>query len=150
MPRKARAHRLRLGRVSEPGRPYLITAVCAERRQWFGDLASGRCIVHALREAEDEARTLCFVVMPDHIHWLMELRTGTVSRAVQKVKAGTSRRIGRLYGQPCSIWQRGFHDRAVRRDEDLAAMARYVVANPLRAGLVRNLRHYPLWDAIWL
>jgi hypothetical protein len=29
-------------------------------------------------------------------------------------------------------------------------MARYVVANPLRAGLVQTLRNYPLWDAVWL
>jgi hypothetical protein len=29
-------------------------------------------------------------------------------------------------------------------------MARYVVANPLRAGLVKRLGDYPLWDAIWL
>ena len=39
---------------------------------------------------------------------------------------------------------------AARRDQDLAAIARYLVATPLRAGLVRNLRYYPLWDAIWL
>ena len=150
MPRKAGVHRLRLGRVSEPGRAYLITAVCADRRAWFGNLAAGRCFVHALREAEGDTHTLCFVVMPDHIHWLMQLQKGTVSRAVQKVKAGTSRRIRRLHGEPCPIWQPGFHDRAVRRDEDLATIARYIVANPLRAGLVRNLRDYPLWDAVWL
>jgi hypothetical protein len=29
-------------------------------------------------------------------------------------------------------------------------MARYVVANPLRAGLVQKLGDYPLWDAIWV
>jgi hypothetical protein len=28
--------------------------------------------------------------------------------------------------------------------------ARYIVANPLRAGLTRRLGDYPLWDAIWL
>jgi hypothetical protein len=29
-------------------------------------------------------------------------------------------------------------------------VARYIVANPLRAGLVEHLGDYPLWDAVWL
>src|SRR3989344_3545810 len=49
-----------------------------------------------------------------------------------------------------SLWQHGFHDRAIRRDEDLPAVARYIVANPLRAGLVEKIGDYPLWDAVWL
>ena len=35
-------------------------------------------------------------------------------------------------------------------DEDLVAVARYIVANPVRAGLVKNVRDYPHWDAVWL
>ncbi|WP_019624441.1 REP-associated tyrosine transposase [Thioalkalivibrio thiocyanoxidans] len=150
MPRKARSHRLRFGRVSEHGRVYLVTAVCADRQAWFSRFEHGRCCVHAIRELEGEANTLCFVVMPDHMHWLMQLEAGDLSRVVQKVKGSTTRRIGQLRGRPCKVWQPGFHDRALRREEDLQAVARYVVANPLRAGLVSNLRHYPLWDAIWL
>ncbi|MNE68641.1 hypothetical protein D3C80_1643130 [compost metagenome] len=48
------------------------------------------------------------------------------------------------------LWQKGFHDHALRREEDVKAVARYVVANPLRAGLVEKLADYPFWDAIWL
>jgi hypothetical protein len=38
----------------------------------------------------------------------------------------------------------------LRQDEDVARVARYVVANPLRAGLVKRIGDYPLWDAAWL
>jgi hypothetical protein len=48
------------------------------------------------------------------------------------------------------VWQKGFYDRALRSDEDVAAVARYIVANPLRAGLVDSVREYPFWDAIWV
>lgn len=150
MPGKARTHRLRIGRFSEPGKVYLITAVCADRHAWFGALDHGRCVVQALREVEGVATTLCFVVMPDHVHWLMQLADGELSRTVQKLKGSATWRIGQLRGRPCRIWQPGFHDRALRREEDLQAVARYVVANPLRAGLVGNLGDYPLWDAAWL
>ena len=48
------------------------------------------------------------------------------------------------------LLQRGFHDRAIRKQDDLVAVARYIVANPLRAGIVDSIRNYPLWDAKWL
>ncbi len=42
------------------------------------------------------------------------------------------------------------HGRSLRKDEDLVHLARYVVANPVRAGLVERLGDYPLWDAQWV
>lgn len=48
------------------------------------------------------------------------------------------------------IWQRGFHDHALRDDEDLRDIARYIIANPLRSGIAKNIGEYPHWDAIWL
>jgi len=38
----------------------------------------------------------------------------------------------------------------MRKEEDLQALARYIVANPLRAGLVKRVGDYPHWDAMWL
>ena len=48
------------------------------------------------------------------------------------------------------VWQKGFHDHAIRRDEDIKAVARYIIANPLRAGMVDRIGDYPFWDAVWL
>ena len=39
---------------------------------------------------------------------------------------------------------------ARRREEDLQDVARYVVRNPIRAGLVRSVHEYSLWDAVWI
>jgi putative transposase len=38
----------------------------------------------------------------------------------------------------------------VRKEDDLVGLARYLVANPLRAGLVQRIGEYPHWDAVWL
>jgi hypothetical protein len=48
------------------------------------------------------------------------------------------------------VWQKGFYDHALREGEALQNVARYIVANPLRAGLVAHIGDYPLWDAVWL
>jgi len=88
--------------------------------------------------------------MPDHLHGLFALGDTTeLSSLMRRVKGQSSHRIGQLAGRH-GLWQKGFHDHAARRDEDIQNLARYVVANPLRAGLVNRLADYPLWDAIYL
>ena len=42
------------------------------------------------------------------------------------------------------------YDHALRKDEDVKKIARYIIANPLRAGLVEKIEDYPYWDAVWL
>lgn len=71
---------LRNGRISLPGHAYLITSVTANRRPLFKSLPVGRLTVNQMRkqDAAGETRTLAFVVMPDHVHWLLQL-AGEVS-----------------------------------------------------------------------
>ncbi|MCY1446959.1 hypothetical protein D9M71_635550 [compost metagenome] len=69
-------------------------------------------------------------------------------RRIKSRSAIALRQIG--FDHTEKIWQKGFHDHALRHDEDLQDVARYIVANPLRAGLVKRAGDYPLWDAAWL
>jgi REP element-mobilizing transposase RayT len=69
---------------------------------------------------------------------------------MQQLKSRTAIALNRSTGRSGTVWQSGFHDHALRREEDLKATARYLVANPLRAGLVKSLRDYPFWNAVWL
>jgi REP element-mobilizing transposase RayT len=113
----------------------------------------GRLVVDALRwhDNANNTRTLAFVVMPDHLHWLFELTgTETLSRVMSSVKKRSARGINAADGVEGSLWQPGFHDHAVRQEEDLESLASYVVQNPVRARLVASVREYPLWDAMWL
>ena len=131
---------------------YLITAATRARYPAFEDLSLGRVVVQTLKAADIAQRTstLAYVLMPDHLHWLLMLREGdSLSGIVGWVKGVSARRIGLMVGLK-GVWQTGFHDRAARTDEDLHTLARYVVANPLRAGIVARLGDYPLWDSAYL
>ena len=142
---------LRKGRRSILNQVYLITAVTSAREPVFADWRLGRVLVHALRRHQHVADTLCYVSMPDHMHWLMRLRTPiALAQVVGGVKGLSSRNIRRFTGKLGPVWQTGFHDRALRSEETLLPTARYILAAPLRAGLVKRLGDYPLWDAIWL
>jgi len=136
-----------------PHQAYHVTACTEARRPIFRDFACARLLVAEMRRLHEEEvlGSLAWVIMPDHLHWLFQLYEGeTLSSIVKRVKARSSLAIGRHIESGGPIWQRGFHDHAIRRDEDMLVVARYIVANPLRAGLVKHLGDYPLWDAIWL
>lgn len=145
---------LRKGRHSQPNHVYLLTSVSYRRRPVFADFHLARVVVSAMRhhDLSGNTETLAYVVMPDHFHWLLSLSDRyDLSRLMASLKGYTARRIKKridLGGDP--LWQEGYHDHALRREEDMQAAARYIVAKPLRAGLGERLGDYPLWDAIWL
>ena len=85
--------------------------------------------------------------MPDHLHWLLKLGKPALAQVVGQMKGRSSRASRPIDGH---LWQRGYYDHAIRTDENLRNVARYIVANPLRAGLVVRIGDYPLWDSIWL
>jgi REP element-mobilizing transposase RayT len=146
------SHLLRHGRCSEPGRAYLITAVTHKRRCIFSDWQMGRLLVAELRRAHEDkwVNSIAWVVMPDHFHWLVQLEQRTLAQLMQAIKSRSTLTINQASNCRGAFWQTGYHDRAIRDGEELLPFARYVVANPLRAGLVEKIGDYPLWDACWL
>ncbi|MBU0901061.1 MULTISPECIES: REP-associated tyrosine transposase [Pseudomonas] len=143
---------LRLGRFSEDQRVYLLTATVEKREPIFADFQLGRLLIAELRAAHCDGlvESLAWVVMPDHLHWLLVLQRGSISELMRRVKGRSARQINSLAHRSGRLWQDGFHDHALRHEEDVLPVARYIVANPLRAGLVKRVGDYPLWDAVWL
>jgi putative transposase len=152
MPQPA-SHRLRTGRHSEPGRIYLVTFTTRGRLRRFCDWERARTAASALAAEASwpTARLLCWVLMPDHWHGLVQLEGGeNLGRVVGRAKAVTTRALREAGLANASPWARSFHDHGLRREENMRRMARYIVANPVRAGLVRRVGDYPFWDAVWL
>jgi REP element-mobilizing transposase RayT len=149
--RKNGQHNLRKGRRSLPNQIYHITTVTTGRQRLFTDFVLGRKVVQSLMRLQKSGRaiTMAFVIMPDHLHWLFQLPNGAnLSTTVGSMKSQSSCSINRLRSGKNPVWRRGFHDRALRRDEDVVQVARYIVANPLRAKIVRNIGDYSLWFSI--
>mgnify|MGYP005856770669 CR=1 FL=1 len=150
---KAASHKLRKGRCSENGRCYHLRFAVRDRAPLLGEFAAARCVVAALRAAHTEAcgSTLAFTVMPDHVHWLVQLAAETdLATLARRTKSRAARHVNRAIGRSGPLWQPGFFDRAIRPSEELIGIARYIVRNPVRAGLVTSVRQYSHWDAVWL
>ena len=150
---KKPGHRaLRAGRTSQPGGIYLVTFVTRERRPIFHDfqLACAACKTFSISVHQASATLLAWVLMPDHFHGLIRLDGNRpLSRVVQQMKSVASKAC-RARAPHIAIWARTFHDHALREDEDMRHAARYLIANPIRAGLVEHVHDYPFWDAVWL
>jgi REP element-mobilizing transposase RayT len=157
---------LRKGRISLAGQTYLVTSTTHNRRPVFADFRLGRVLVNVMRDHAEKGHveSLAFVIMPDHFHWLFTL-TGEypLSKLMGQVKGAAAYQIGQISSSPCGsgfsresasrdnrIWQKGFYDRALRRDEDIRVVARYTIMNPVRARIVSRIWDYPLWDAVWV
>lgn len=152
MPAKPHGSNLRRGRHSEPERIYLLTTTVLQRRPLFSDFRLARLLIRELRLAHEQQQvaSLAWVVMPDHLHWLVQLQSGSLDELMRRIKSNSARQINQLLGTQGPIWQPGYYDRALRQSEDMQSAARYIIANPLRAGLVERIGDYPLWDAVWL
>ncbi len=61
---------------------------------------------------------------------------------VQHLKRRTTVQLEKR-GIESPVWQRGFYDHIVRRQEALADIQRYILANPVHAGLVDDDEAYP-------
>ena len=82
--------------------------------------------------------------MPDHLH-LVIAQAADVVGWVCAFKSVTARNT-RAVGWAGPLWQRSFHDRCLERsDESVERAVRYVVENPVGAGLVGDVRDWPYW-----
>ncbi len=138
---------LRKGRYSEAARIYHVTTTTLNREPIFQSHENAKLMVNILKKSDQlgHSNTLAFVIIPDHIHWLFQLNQDrSLSNLIQSIKSASAHAVTK------AIWQKGFYDHAIRKDEDIQTIARYVIANPVRAGLVKKVGDYPYWDAVWI
>ena len=148
--KKPSNHALRKGRVSLQNQIYLVTFVTEGRKQRFTDFHCARLMVRSLMKSR-HTKTLAFVIMPDHVHWLIQLLDkSSLSQVLQAVKSVSGHRLNSHLKCKGRFWQPGFHDHALRKEEAIKDAARYIIANPLRAGLAASVRDYSHWDAVWV
>ena len=143
---------MRRGRHSAPGQRYFVTVVCDERRRRFEHVGAVSAAAGKLQERAlwVDSEVLCWVLMPDHLHALIELgQERTLPRLMQRIKSVLALVANEVDGGAGRFWMPGYHDRALRVEEDALGIARYIVWNPVRAGLVETPHAYPYWWAVW-
>ena len=149
-PRKG-SNLLRKGRASIKNQHYLITTKVLDRKPVFNQAEPAEIVLSSLHWLEKQEKIIldAAVVMPDHLHFVVGLRKGSLAEFMRSFKGYTAYKINELKNKKGPFWQPQYHDHALRQDEDLNEVVLYTLRNPVRAGLVKDFHDYPFWYCRW-
>ena len=92
-------------------------------------------------------RMLAWVIMPNHVHTLIEIGTVPLSKIVQNWKSIVAVEANKLLKRTGSFWQPEYWDHFMRDAEKTPKAIRYVENNPVRANLCRLPEEWPFSSA---
>jgi len=87
-----------------------------------------------------EYKLICYCIMPNHVHLVIDLINNKrlLGDILGSVKKYSARRANKVLGKKGKFWQSESFDRLVRDERELYYVIRYVLMNPVNAGLVEN------------
>ncbi|HQJ47049.1 MAG TPA: transposase [Ignavibacteriaceae bacterium] len=89
-------------------------------------------------------KLICYCIMPNHFHLVFELLENNkgISKILQSIKRKAARECNKILNRKGKFWQDESFDRWVRDNKELYFVIRYVLLNPVKAGLVENLSEW--------
>jgi putative transposase len=123
---------------------YFVTSKTKNNKPIFLNPANAELFMQTLFDCRKRYGFLLlgFVIMPDHFHVLiMPKQEYKISSVVQKIKSLFAYKM-RDVGVKGSVWQKSFYDFVVYSEEKLGEKLNYIHANPVRKGIVKDLREY--------
>ena len=148
-----RRKQIRLARevYARSGQPFFITVSAAGRQSIFANPRYARATFDSLLRGPlfCEAQCLAACLMPDHLHLLVIAKQTNIINLLDRWKSFTTNLLHGM-GLRGLVWQRSFHDHALRREEAMRQVAEYIINNPVRRGLVAEWQDYPYSWAEWV
>jgi len=132
---------------------HFITWSCYRRQPILGTATRRDLLLTILEQARRKYRFVVhgYVVMPEHVHWLItEPEEGDPSVVMKVVKQGFARQLkkkcgstapgqGQFWGNaPDAVWQKRFYDFSVWSEHKRIEKLRYMHRNPVKRGLVEQ------------
>jgi REP element-mobilizing transposase RayT len=87
-------------------------------------------------------RLLAWVVMPNHVHALIEIQQNPLSEILHGWKSYTGKAANRRLNRSGDFWQDEYFDRFIRDEEHFRKALHYIENNPVQAGLVKSAEEW--------
>lgn len=86
-----------------------------------------------------------YCIMPNHVHMVFSVKRFDKSlyKILQSLKRFTAREANKILRRTGAFWQHESYDHVVRDQEELQRIVRYVLNNPVKAGLVTDWQRWP-------
>ena len=102
-------------------------------------------LIEILRSTAEQQSFLvwAYCFMPDHVHLLIEGKNSDadMKKFVALFKQKTAYWFKGIYG--LKLWEANYYEHVLRNDETTNAVARYIMQNPVRSGMVEDCSSYP-------
>lgn len=135
-------------RLEYPGALYHVTSRGDGREDIFLDDDDREAFLALLGEVCGRFTwtVYAYCLMTNHYHLLLETAEPTLSRGMRQLNGVYTQRFNRHHGRVGHVFQGRFKAIVVQRDAYLLELCRYVVLNPVRAGLTADAGQWP-WSS---
>jgi len=142
---------LRDGRHDEEGYYYFITTVTHNREEIFLHPLAADAVMDSLLwlDRNDRISLVASVIMSDHLHFVAQLKNGSIAKVMHSLKSYSANIINDILGRNGPLWERHYYDRAIRDEKSLTGTVRYCLENPVRKGLVPDIKAYKYWYCVY-
>ena len=129
-------------KTGNPHDHYFFSIVTGNRRAWFNNSKIRGFVLDVMRKVEEKSgfQFKAWVILPDHLHWLIMACTADYSKAIWAFKRGVSAEFKKksiiLKGD--KLWQDRFWEHTIRDDDDYWRHVDYIHFNPVKHGYVSS------------
>lgn len=135
-------------RIEFPDALYHVTSRGDRREPIFDDDQDRRSFLTTLEQVVNRFNWVChaWCLMDNHYHLLIQTPDGNLSRGMRQLNGVYTQASNRRHGRVGHLFQGRFKAILVDGDAYLLELTRYVVLNPVRAGMVNNPADWP-WSS---
>ena len=131
-------------RLQHPGALWHVTSRGNNRGAIFFEDADRTLFLDLFGEAIRRSHWIVheYALMTNHFHLLIETPEMTLSSGMKWLNQTYAQRMNRKYDRVGHFYQGRFHAELVEKESYLLAVMRYIVLNPVRAGMVERPEEY--------
>ena len=135
-------------RLEFPGALYHLTARGNGRAAIFLDDFDRRAFLSILGDVVERYNWIChaYCLMNNHYHLLIETPDANLSEGMRQLNGVYTQTFNRRRGSVGHVFQGRFKSIVVDKNSYLLELCRYIVLNPVRAGMVGHPKEYP-WSS---
>ena len=134
MPRKSR--------IDVPGALHHVIVRGIERQRIFRDDVDRDNFLHRLGTILSELNNVCYAwaLMLNHVHLLLRSGTASIATVMRRLLTGYAVTYNRRHKRHGHLFQNRYKSILCQEDPYLLELVRYIHLNPLRSGLVKDLK----------
>ena len=135
-------------RIEFPGALYHLTSRGNARKPIYLDNRDRAQWIFVFRDVCERFNWVCYsyCMMTNHYHLMVETPEGNLSAGMRHLNGVYTQRFNRTHNRVGHLYQGRYSSKLVEKESYLLELSRYIVLNPVRAGMVEEAQKWP-WSS---